>query len=279
MKKSLRLLSASALIFTAMISKAQVAIYTETFPGTTLPAGWVASPSRGWNVDSSTNAANNAPAPPYSGGWHLIIRNHDPADTSTPQPGTYSVLSRPVDATNYTNISVGWAARRTRNFATTQVLNLEASANGASGPWTPITYTDRPADSQWGDVTPVTLPASFDRAPALTFRYTLTTLTASGTYRIDDFKIEGDLTVSLGSSFKTLVPIWRQQASRIEVEFDAKPNDLSTISVIDLLGRQQMTQQVKGGEVTLDLDHLAKGVYYIHLVQGNKKAIRKIAIH
>lgn len=264
-----------SLVALSMGAQAQSDIYFETFGNQrTLPSGWVGS-TPGWGVDSSNT--NNAPAP-YSGNSHLIIRNFVAGDTSTPAAGTYSVITRPVDASNFTDIQVGWAARRTRNFVTTQLIEVAASATGTAGPWTPLTFVDRPADSNWGDVTSFDLPQAFNRASSLALKFTCTTLVASGTYRIDDLRIEGTLSVGIGAGLKTIVPIWKQQASKVAVEFTPVGNEAATLSVLDVLGHTHQTHQVKGNEATLDLDNLPRGIYWLHLQQGGHRAIRKIAL-
>jgi hypothetical protein len=115
-----------------------------------------------------------------------------------------------------------------------------------------------------------------DRATALCFRITATTVRSSGTYRLDDFTVDGDLVIGLGDGPKSTVAVWKQQASEVGVSF--QNSGIATLSVIDLVGHIHQTTTVKGNEATLDLSHLPKGIYYLHLQASGSRIVRKIAL-
>lgn len=272
-----RKLMLTAIVAMPLATMAQSTLYLETF-GTTrvLPSGWVGT-TPGWIPDSSSNANNNSPIPQYSGSFHLNIRN-DEQDGITPPQGTYSIVSRTVDATDWTDLEVSWAARRTSNFQATQVLSLEFSTTGAAGPWTALNFTDRPADGTWGDVGPVSLPSNAFNASQLAFRWTVTTRQATGTYRMDDFKIAGTQTVGLSRNLNTLPVVWLQAGRTLNI----KPSSLkaadATLTVMNAAG-QPVKQQLANGEVwNLNLEALPAGVYLIQAQQAGQVANRRVVL-
>lgn len=254
-------LYASALLALTLLSgaaMAQTPIFTETF-GTTrvVPAGWVVT-TPGWIVDSS--ATNNAPTPPYSGSIHINIRNEEPG---TIPAGTYSIISPTINATGYENIAIKWAGRRTRNFAATQVMTLEVSTAGASGPWTAVTYTDRPADSQWGDVAPAPLGTAYDNAPSLTFRWTVTTIVSTGTYRIDDIVVEGDRVTSLPGK-QQVAAQWLQRGEDLTVAVPQATQ--GEVVLYNAAGVKVGAAQLADQKATLNLSALPQGLYRALLI-------------
>jgi hypothetical protein len=269
------LVVALCLVFAGKVT-AQTTIYFEDFGRLqAVPTGWNLQ-TPGWFVDSSTTASNNSPIPTYSGGYHIILRNRDTTEPLSPPVGTYSFTTKVIDATNYANILISWAARRSNNFAAAQTLKVEASATGQAGPWTALNLVDRPANGNWDKILDIALPTAFDHASALCFRVTATTVRSSGTYRLDDLTVDGDLSVGLGDGLKSTVPIWRQQASEVGVTFEN--NGTATLSIIDLVGHVHHTATIKGNEATLDLSALPRGIYYFHLQQGSSRVVRKIAL-
>jgi len=271
-----RLVVAAALVTLPMLGMSQTTLYFENF-GTTrvLPAGWI-STSPGWIPDSSNNVNNNSPLPQYSGSFHLNIRN-DEQDGITPPAGTYSVTTPTLDATLWTDLEVSWAARRTSNFQVTQVMTLEYSLNGAAGPWTALTYTDRPADATWGDVGPVAVPAA-NNASQLAFRLTTTTRQASGTYRVDDFKVEGTQTVGLSKRFVTLPVVWLQAGRQLTLKAQSPVNGPATLRVLNTAGQPVHQSSAEGDLWNLDLASLPAGVYLVHAQVGGDVAVRRVVL-
>lgn len=158
-------------------------IYSTNFGTTsgTFPTGWsTSSGSAAWTI-VSTSASTT---PTYSGSMNATATNGSTlaSATLTCNPG--------ISTVGYTNITVMYAARRTSTF--TNAVTLEWSTDGST--WNALTFTEVTNDGNWAwanSGTRITLPAGAEGASNLRFRRVFTQISGSGTYRMDDFSVEG----------------------------------------------------------------------------------------
>lgn len=253
--------------------QAQTEIYSTEFTSTTdLPQGWERPNGQidGWRIEDGRN--NASPNPPFSGGGQIVLRNVDPADNPpSPIVGTYSIQTPAFNVSNFMDLKISWAARRTRQFDP-QPLTVEYSLNGNAGPWTAITYTDRVNDGTWGLVE-ANLPAAASHQGSLTIRYTATTKDGGGTYRIDDFRLEGELHSSLPSL-----------SGQNNIKVFSTENGLminsplaTTFQLKDVLGRSVGTFQINQGSNTYSLP-ATKGIYWVVLKTQGQNQLHKVVL-
>lgn len=65
----------------------------------------------------------------------------------------------------------------------------------------------------------------------------------------------------------------------INIEFDDTNFDDTSVEVLSINGKTQLSKRVKSSRVTIDLSHLAKGIYFVRLNHDSKSEIKKIIIH
>jgi hypothetical protein len=163
----------------------QVTIYSENFgTGTSLPAGWTATTgSNTWMASTGSSSSGYAGA---SGGTNVVATNGSTLNTY------YLTCSNNLSTVGYTTITVLWGARRTSTFS--NAVTFEWSTDGIT--WIPVTYTQVASNSTWALVNtgiPISLPAAAEGAANLQLRWSYTQVTGSGTYRIDDLNVQGNL--------------------------------------------------------------------------------------
>ncbi len=166
----------------------ETTIYTTNFGTTsgTFPSGWsTATTGTGTWIITSTSASSTYPG--YSASMNATATNQ----TSPAPTGTATLLCNPgISTVGYTNITVIWGARRTSTF--TNAVSFEWSTDGSS--WTPVTFTEVTNNGTWALVnggTRIVLPAGAEGAANLQFRRVYSQITGSGTYRMDDFNVQG----------------------------------------------------------------------------------------
>ncbi len=168
----------------------QDVIFQENFDGPLmplLPGGWITTTNYdiGFRSDS-TNSSNQDFA---SGVNNIIIRNSD-------STGTYTLYSPIFSTSGFSQIRMSFTSRVSNNYLTTGSTTplLEMSVNGGIS-WNAVSYTDNEANSTWSLVNggvPIELPLEAADNPSVQLRWTVNIQTdPSGTYRIDDLKIEG----------------------------------------------------------------------------------------
>ena len=173
--------------------KAQTVIYNENFDGQvlTFPNGWTADTANGgWKMDST----NVDTIPGASGYQNIAISN------ATGLSGTYNLTSKTIFTSGYDNINVLWDARLTKHFrdSGSTIESFDYSTDGGSN-WTNIPYTENPSNgtSFWyadNGGSRINLPAGANNQATLKFRWVASLVsTSSGTYRIDDFNVQGTL--------------------------------------------------------------------------------------
>jgi hypothetical protein len=164
-----------------MMVAPQAVLYSENFGTTTAyPAGWSSS-STVWTPTTGTTSTGYTGA---SGNTNVVFNN----------TGSNAVVHRltynnGLSTTGFTNITVLWGARATNTFA--QPVFFEWSSDGTT--WNSVSYMTVASNAAWALVnggTRISLPAEAAGVSNLRFRWSITT-NNNGTYRIDDFSVEG----------------------------------------------------------------------------------------
>jgi hypothetical protein len=166
--------------------QAQTVLYVENF-GTTasFPSGWSSSnTTNGWNMTTGSQSSGYTGA---SGGANVIFNN-----TGTAGNTHTLTYSNSLSTAGYKTITILWAARSSATFS--QAVNFQWSSNGTT--WNQVSFTNVTSNNVWAFVnggTRIPLPAEAEEQPELMLRWSIT-VNNSGTYRIDDFSIQGFLT-------------------------------------------------------------------------------------
>ncbi|MFZ4619338.1 MAG: T9SS type A sorting domain-containing protein [Bacteroidota bacterium] len=188
---------ASLVVLLGSILWGQTPLYSTNFGTTasTFPAGWSTS-STGtctWII-TSTSASST-----YSGASGSMNATATNGNSLT---GTATLTGNPgISTVGYTNITVLYGARRTSTF--TNSVSLEWSTDGTT--WNAVTFTEVANDGTWALAnggTRIALPAGAEGAANLRFRRVYTVTTGTGTYRMDDFSVQG--TAAAGPTIMTV---------------------------------------------------------------------------
>jgi hypothetical protein len=199
MKRSFTILTflcALTLMTTAAWGQGVFTAYSQNFDGSgSLPAGWTADAGTGtWSL-AATSGSNI-----YSGASGV----NNVVVTNGATLATYNLTANAsISTVGYTGITVIWGARRTSTF--TETVTFAWSTDGST--WNTAAYTEVTGNSTWALInagTAISLPVGAEGAANLQFRWTITQLNNSGTYRIDDFKVQGTRALRDGDGSATL---------------------------------------------------------------------------
>ena len=166
------------------IALGQTTIYTTNF-GTTLstfPTGWTktSSGTGTWTIISTSASSTYAGA---SASMNATATNGT--------TGTSALICNPgISTIGYSNITVLWGARATSTF--TNAVTFEWSVDGST--WNAVSFTEVAANSTWALANAgvrIALPVGAEGASNLQFRRVYSPITGSGTYRMDDFDVQG----------------------------------------------------------------------------------------
>ncbi len=166
------------------ISWGQTTLYTQSFGtgGGSLPTGWTAT--AGTNTWAISTASASSGYTGATGGNNVVATNHANLATLS------LTFNNSLSTVGYSSITVIWGARRTSTF--TNPVTFEWSSNGST--WNSVSYTEVANTGTWALInsgTRLTLPVGAEGVSNLQFRWTWTQLNNSGTYRIDDFNVQG----------------------------------------------------------------------------------------
>ncbi len=270
MRKIQQLLLASLLVLTGSIasSQAQTTLVSQNFDASinALPTGWMA-PNGGWAADTSNSSTGYAGA---SGNTNLVIRN-------TSSSGTYSLITSPFSTLGYDNISIQWAARLTVNFPTngSTVQSLSLSTDGGIT-WDNIPYTENTNNSVWSinnNGSRVALPATASNKADVRIRWTVVIAThTDGTYRIDDFHVQGNATTTSLQDAPGLPQVYCfRQVNQWHI------TGLESIShyqlnLYDISGKKIYSQSQVS---VIDLQAYPAGLYFIEVIADKARKIFK----
>lgn len=254
-------------------------IYLEAFEGssTTLPTGWVSTPTTSAWVAASTN--NSTGYTGASGGNSIKIIN---ADAAT---GSYSISSKPVSTVGYTNITVSWGARFTTNFGPSNITPLVYYSTNNGSTWSSVSYTEASSGSNWKLNGPISFPAAVENQPSVIFQLVANiTHTASGTYSIDDFLVKGAAATTATTSIKTTAAdaslesfVYNKVLSFKSINQNTSVN---AVKVYEITGKEVMNKAFEGEkENTVSLSDLTTGIYMVKFELNNGQSFtKKIAL-
>lgn len=117
------------------------------------------------------------------------------------------------------------------------------------------------------------LPTAASHQGSLTIRYTATTKDGGGTYRIDDFRLEGELHSSLPSlSGQNNIKVFStENGLMINIPL------ATTFQLKDVLGRSVGTFQINQGSNTYSLP-ATKGIYWVVLKTQGQNQLHKVVL-
>lgn len=160
--------------FSGLTGWGQTTLYSQNFgTGAATPTGWTIG---NWTISTNTSSTT----PTFSGGSNAACSGNN-----IPRSITFSNNLSTVD---YTNITILWAARRAYDNSVT----CEWSVDGSN--WNTLTFDDVTYNSTWAWVnggTRIELPAAAENAANLWIRWTYDSDKNTGSYRIDDFSVQG----------------------------------------------------------------------------------------
>ena len=270
---------AVVLSLTTLKMNAQTTLYTQNFDGngTSLPLGWT-STSAGWSMDSVT-ANRSTGYPGASGLFNCKISNV--LDTVATKNLTTNSMSTSTD----TGITVMWAARRTTHFSdSASSIAFEFSINNGTT-WTNVPYTENAGNSTWAldnAAVRIALPASANHQASLMFRWVASLhSTPSGTYRIDDFNVEGTIATGITEyQNNNLINMFMDNNNTLHLINESTPeaNISSLLTVIDVTGRICMNEKLNNINTEVMLPVLSTGIYFATITNANGRFTKKLFI-
>ena len=277
MKKQYLILIA-AVILNCINTKAQTTIYSQNFDslGLSLPTGW-SSTASGWIMDSVTANRSNG----YSGAsglFNCVIKN------GAAVSGTYTLTTSAISTIGDTGITVSWAARRTTHFSdsSSSIQSFDFSIDGGTT-WTNLPYTENAGNSTWAIDNAgarIMLPVAANNKPSVMFRWVANLhRTPSGTYRIDDFNLEGKSTT--GIVFLTndnSIKMYLDNANILHIEDFQFQGKLSELSIIDITGRICAKEMVDINNTNYSMAFLKSGTYFVLINNEKRRVTKKIVI-
>jgi len=281
-KVALLVIAIGLLLFSdAQQSNAQVTIYTQTFNAAypNWPAGWTSSSVNGWVMDTSASNQsyvwNDSAGYNFaSGGAMVEISNPDNGDT-----GTYTLTSGPISTVGYDSITLFYGARLTSHFADSgSVIKSLSWTNNGGVTWTPVTYTQVTNNSNWyaiNDSTPIALSSGAANQDSIKFRWVAFIHSntrkgaASGTYRIDDLLLSGDVSTGINNVVKAnAVNLFPNPASSV-ITINNTLGKAITIRIINVTGQVLKTVISSDTQNKINVSNLDPGVYFVQTNDTN----------
>ena len=270
--KKLLLLSFATL--SLLSSKAQTAstIYLENFDeastGTvlTLPTGWT---TNGWEM-SSSNAATG-----YTGASGVNSVKIDNQDVAT---GIYSLTTKSIATTGYSSITVSWGARLTTNFPPSTITpSLFFSVDNGTT-WTGVAYTEASSASAWKLNGPVSMPAAANNQASVMFQLVANiTAGANGTYRIDDFLVQGVASATTGIKANSAPQQLESYVADKTLFVKMKSqNTISSLKVYEITGKEVLSKTaLNDAESEISLSEFTNGIYVVKFILSNGQSVTK----
>ncbi len=216
-------LAMSSLLFLSNFALAQgvFTIYSQNFDAlSSLPAGWTADAGTGkWSVSTSSSSNGYSGA---SGANNIAVTNNAALATLS------LTLDASISTVGHTSITVIWGARRTSTF--TETVDFSWSTDGST--WNPATYTEVASTSTWAIINSgagITLPSGAEGATNVRFKWTITQLSNTGNYRIDDFVVKGTRLLRDGDGTATVFNAFGSGALNNTVIFPRNASGQSTV--------------------------------------------------
>lgn len=249
-------------------TEAQTVIYSENFDtdSTALPGGWTGT-ANGFIIETGNNSTGYAGA---TGLYNAAIRNLSAT-------GAYEMISKNIPTTNYSSISILWASRVSNNFPNggSAVQSLQwSSDNGAT--WNNLLYNENSNNSTWaltnGGVR-IYLPSGASNKPNLKIKWIVNIVNAaSGTYRIDDFDVQGTFNVGINDLTSSTSTIFYYDGM-----LNVKNTGEHSLNVFACNGKKVFENNSSNTSI-YNLHELKKGLYIAQLIEGNKKSFLKFFV-
>jgi hypothetical protein len=186
------------------IGNAQVTIYSTDFGSVANvnPAGWTFT---GLDFNISTNTTSSgyigASGGAYLGEGNSVAFNNTSGNSiPSSQIGT-STATLLTSTLGYSNISIAFGMRKSSaGYNSNANYKLEWSTDGVN--YNPIAYTE-PTDGTWGVVSGagLTLPPGAANQAKLYIKWTFDRTGTASNYKIDDFKVTGQIPQTIDYSF------------------------------------------------------------------------------
>ncbi len=259
-------------------TKAQTTIYSQNFDSLalSLPTGWSTTAS-GWVMDSVT-ANRSSGYTGASGMFNCVIKN------AATVSGTYTLTTGAISTIGDTGITVSWAARRTTHFSdsSSSIQSFDFSIDGGST-WTNLPYTENAGNSTWAIDNAgarIMLPASANNQASVIFRWVANLhKTPSGTYRIDDFNLEGTTTTGIAElANDNTIKMYLDNSNVLHIEDSQFQGKLSQLSIIDVAGRMCAKEMLDINNTTYSLAFLKAGMYFATISNDKSVVTKKIII-
>ncbi len=280
MKKSIQSFAFAALVSFILLNalsssvSAQTLINDQNFDAAyALPTGWSTS-NGSWTIDSTNSSTG------YTGASGL---NNVGIANQTSPAGYDTLYSRTISTTGYTNITAVWAARNTTHFSDSgsSIRGFYWSADGGTT-WNNAPYAENPNNSTWSidnNTVAIALPAGAANKASVQFAWVAHIITApSGTYRIDDFVVEGTPNTGIVSVNEELAYVYCINSSLINIVSRNTQSEKLNIEVYDVTGniinRSVMTSQT----LSINASAFSSGIYFVRVSNESQSSVSKVFV-
>jgi len=270
-----KILAPILFLLLSMAASAQTIISYQSFDNSpSLPAGWYATPGS-WVVDTSLGNISNG----YIGASG--INNVEIQDTLA-RVGYDSLISAPISTIGYDSITVEWGSRLSKHFADSgSTISLYMSTNGTT--WVNVSYIENPNNSNWypeNDSTPIMLPAGAANQASLWLMWLADIhFNTSGTYRIDDVVVAGDVMTGINTiSNDAFAKVYVSGNSNINISIKQPVTENLNVEVYDLTGRVITRTNMDAQALSIDGSNLSEGVYLVKVSDSNNSMVTKVLV-
>jgi hypothetical protein len=258
--------------FAIQTVSAQTVIYSDNFDanGFSLPAGWYATPGS-WTLDTasgSTGAYTGA-----SGHYNVGV-----LDVSS-RLGADSLISKSISTVGFNMITIEWGNRNSKHFMDSgSTIQAYYSINNGTS-WTPLSYIQDSANSQWGidnGFIPVALPANASNQASVKFMWLANIHhSPSGTYRLDD------VTVS-GTPYNGVADLAEESFAKVyvannNIHVSQTSTEIANVEIISLTG-QVVHRSTVAASANIAVDGFSAGMYLVKVYNGSQSAMTKIVL-
>lgn len=281
------------LCLTLFIGKtnAQTTIYYQDFDSSyALPTGWSSVASSNatgnlWSIDStnSSYAPNGTDGYTGASGLNNVVVQNVWNTGTAPNTQLYTLYTCNISTQNFDNVNVIWAARNTKHFEDdgSAISFWMSTNNGAS--WDSIVYFENSPDSYWfedNNASPISIPSASHQDNLMFKWIAYVNVTASGTYRIDDFTVTGTSSPS-GIQETTNKPsalVYVVNNSTINVVAKDVVDQKLTVELFDMLGQSIRKAPMTSSALGINVSDLASGVYLVKVSNGATSEVTKVAL-
>ena len=280
MKKSIHSFAFATLVtlilsgaFSTRVS-AQTLINDQNFDAAyALPAGWSTSHDS-WTIDSTNSSTG------YTGASGL---NNVGISNQTSPAGYDTLYSRIISTTGYTNITAIWAARNTNHFSDSgsSISGFYWSADGGAT-WNNAAYTENPNNSTWSidnNNTAIALPVGAANQASVQFAWVAHIITApSGTYRIDDFVVEGTPNTGIASVNEDLAYVYCINSSLINIVSRNTQSEKLNVEVYDVTGNIVNRSVMNSQNLSINASTFSSGIYFVRVSNDTQSSVSKVFV-